>query len=124
MLLLFAGPDNRRMAISLSRVARLEEFLGHAIERTGHQDVIQYRNQILPLIYLSACFFTGSYKPIPATADDKIQVVVVHMNEENMVGLVVDRILDIVEQEYPSKAPPPKKKCFIRQSFRVGSLNL
>lgn len=103
MLLLFAGPDNRRMAISLSRVARLEEFPGRTIERTGLRDVIQYRNQILPLIYLSACFSTGSYLPMEATADDKIQVVVVHVNGEDMVGLVVDRILDIVEQEISVK---------------------
>ncbi|MGK7900614.1 MAG: chemotaxis protein CheA [Hormoscilla sp.] len=103
MLLLFAGPDNRRMAISLSRVARLEDFPGRAIERTGLMDVIQYRNQILPLIYLSACFSSGSYLPMEATADDKIQVVVVHVNGEHMVGLVVDRILDIVEQEIEVK---------------------
>ena len=109
MLLLFQGPDNRRMAISLSGVARLEEFPGANLERIGRQDVIQYRNQILPLIHLSAFFSNSSYTQSVA-ADEKIQVVVVHMDAENMAGLVVDRILDIVEQEIEVKGPATQEE--------------
>ncbi|NJL66936.1 MAG: hypothetical protein HC894_09275 [Microcoleus sp. SM1_3_4] len=60
-LLVFQGPDNRRMAIELSRVSRLEEFPRHLIERVGKQDVVQYRQQIMPVIYLSAVFGCDSY---------------------------------------------------------------
>src|SRR5262249_51872976 len=52
-VLLFATHDGGRMAIPLSQVARLEEFPRSALERVGPQDVVQYRNEILPLIHVS-----------------------------------------------------------------------
>lgn len=111
-LLVFQGPDCRRMAIHLSRVCRLEEFPRHLLERVGKQDVVQYRNQIMPVIYLSAVFGSdedsanlgqnglgGRSRP----ADDKLPLVVVSIGSEHQVGLVVDRILDIVEQSIDIK---------------------
>ena len=106
-LLVFQGPDNRRMAIHLSRVCRLEEFPRHQLERVGKQSVVQYRNQIMPVIYLSAVFGSGGesadWGPSglggrSGAADDKLPLVVVSIGSEHQVGLVVDRILDIVEQ--------------------------
>ena len=111
-LLVFQGPDCRRMAIHLSRVCRLEEFPRHLLERVGKQDVVQYRNQIMPVIYLSAVFGSsgdsanfgpnglGGRSP---SADDKLPLVVVSIGSEHQVGLVVDRILDIVEQSIDIK---------------------
>ncbi|WP_333356590.1 chemotaxis protein CheW [Microcoleus sp. herbarium14] len=111
-LLVFQGPDCRRMAIHLSRVCRLEEFPRHLLERVGKQDVVQYRSQIMPVIYLSAVFGNdgdwgnsganglGGRSP---SADDKLPLVVVSIGSEHQVGLVVDRILDIVEQSIDIK---------------------
>ena len=111
-LLVFQGPDSRRMAIHLSRVCRLEEFPRHLLERVGKQDVVQYRGQIMPVIYLSAVFGSdgdsanfgsnslGGRSP---SADDKLPLVVVSIGSEHQVGLVVDRILDIVEQSIDIK---------------------
>ena len=111
-LLVFQGPDCRRMAIHLSRVCRLEEFPRHLLERVGKQDVVQYRGQIMPVIYLSAVFGSdgdsanfgsnslGGRSP---SADDKLPLVVVSIGSEHQVGLVVDRILDIVEQSIDIK---------------------
>ena len=48
-VLLFATRDGGRMAIPLSLVARLEEFPRSILERAGTQDVVQYRDEILPL---------------------------------------------------------------------------
>src|SRR6476646_4820676 len=50
--LLFAGPDDSRMALPLSTVARLEEFQASEIEKSWGEGVIQYRGKILPLIRL------------------------------------------------------------------------
>ncbi|MCC3495121.1 MAG: chemotaxis protein CheW [Microcoleus sp. PH2017_40_RAT_O_B] len=106
-LLVFQGPDCRRMAIHLSRVCRLEEFPRHLLERVGKQNVVQYRNQIMPVIYLTAVFGSGSESADwgpngldgrSRAADDKLPLVVVSIGSEHQVGLVVDRILDIVEQ--------------------------
>jgi two-component system, chemotaxis family, sensor kinase CheA len=106
-LLVFQGPDCRRMAIHLSRVCRLEEFPRHLLERVGKQNVVQYRNQIMPVIYLTAVFGSGAdarnselngLDGRSRAADDKLPLVVVSIGSEHQVGLVVDRILDIVEQ--------------------------
>ncbi|WP_293295995.1 MULTISPECIES: chemotaxis protein CheW [unclassified Microcoleus] len=106
-LLVFQGPDCRRMAIHLSRVCRLEEFPRHLLERVGKQNVVQYRNQIMPVIYLSAVFGGGAdarnselngLDGRSRAGDDKLPLVVVSIGEQHQVGLVVDRILDIVEQ--------------------------
>lgn len=111
-LLVFQGPDNRRMAIELSRVSRLEELPRHLLERVGRQDVVQYRQQIMPVIYLSAVFGCDSYAPNSSknisfdrsdAIDDKLPLVVVSVGETQQVGLAVDRILDIVEQSIDIK---------------------
>jgi len=111
MLLLFAGPDHRRMAITRSRVARLEEFPISSVERIGNQKVIQYREQILPLIYLSELLGKNQLSSQRENFSElsTIQVVVVAMDEDNLVGFVVEQILDIVEQEIKIKGAATEK---------------
>ncbi len=106
-LLLFQGPLQRRMAIPLSHVDRLEEFPRHALEKVGNHLVIQYRNQIMPLIDLATVFpgNAGVKHPsvslaVPSTTEeDKIQFVVVSLDGEKQVGILVENILDIVEEQ-------------------------
>ena len=103
-LLLLRGPDNGRMAMPLSLVARLEEFSRSAVETAAGRDVVQYRGQILPLIHLSAALPDrrerprGSDSPESETESEKIQVVV-YTDQGRSVGLVVDRILDIAQEK-------------------------
>jgi two-component system, chemotaxis family, sensor kinase CheA len=94
-LLLFTIGQDGRMAIPLSKVARLEELPGSAVERVGHQEVVQYRGQILPLIRLSSILDGG---PPVAKVEDPAMQVVVYSGQGRRVGLVVDRIVDIVEE--------------------------
>ena len=96
-LLLFTGSDQRRMAVSLSKVARLEKFLTKLIERIGDQKVIQYREKILPLIYLNKILGGIGY----SNSNDKLitEVVVINLEDNNIVGLVVENIIDIVDQK-------------------------
>jgi two-component system chemotaxis sensor kinase CheA len=106
-LLLFASQSGR-MAIPLSMVARLEEFQKDAIERAGDQDVVQYRDQILPLIHLSQVLLKG--RPAGLEKGDKegdrIQVVVYSdRRRSSSFGLVVDHILDIVEETIKVQLP-------------------
>jgi two-component system chemotaxis sensor kinase CheA len=99
--LLFAGPGDSRMAIPLSTLARLEEFPVAQVEMSGSQWVTQYRGQILPLIRLNVVLEERRNKlralqALPAIDSGPIQVLVLH-HEGRSFGLVVDRILDIVE---------------------------
>ena len=106
------------MAIPLSLVARLEEFPRSALERAGPQDVVQYRDEILPLIDVSRVLRRRRRHPRtegrPArrkaaqprqAADDETVQVVVYSGEGRHVGLVVGRILDIVEETLVSRSP-------------------
>jgi two-component system chemotaxis sensor kinase CheA len=105
--LLFAGPDDSRMALPLSTVARLEEFPAADVEKSGGEWVIQYRGKILPLIRLDVVLeerrtrLRHSRQPL---APDPIQVLVCH-DEGRTLGIVVEQILDIVEDRAEVKSP-------------------
>jgi two-component system, chemotaxis family, sensor kinase CheA len=91
--LLIAGVGERRVAIPLDMVTRLEEFPTERIERVGNREVVQYRNQILPLLRLANLL--GAYhheEPNTSTIP-----VVVYTEANRSVALAVERILDIVE---------------------------
>ncbi|MBK6421144.1 MAG: chemotaxis protein CheW [Gemmatimonadetes bacterium] len=94
MLLLFRLGAERRMAIPLSMVARLEEFPQGTIERAGAYQVVQYRGRLLPLIRLTELLG----EPGGAEERDPLQVVV-YRHEGRDVGLVVENIVDIVEEQ-------------------------
>jgi two-component system chemotaxis sensor kinase CheA len=94
-LLLVQSADRSRMAIPLPQVARLEEFPRQRVERAGGRLVVQHRGQILPLIDVGAALG----QPAHADGADETLQVVVCAREARTVGLVVGRILDIVEED-------------------------
>jgi len=100
-LLLFRVCKDSRMAIPLSLVARLEEFPRERLERAGAHDVIQYRGEILRLIDLRAMLGRSPIGEDEASGD-LLQVVVSSENGRS-VGLIVHRILDIVEESVAMK---------------------
>src|SRR6185436_20295779 len=94
VLVVRAG-ERERVAIPLDRVNRLEEFDRDAIEFSLGRPVVQYRDAVMPLIH------AGEWLGQGAAADWTARRVPVVVRSENGLtsGLVVDRILDIVEQE-------------------------
>ncbi len=99
--LLFAGLGDSRMAIPLSTLARLEEFPISQVEMSGKEWVTQYRGQILPLVRLAVVLEERrhrlrSLQAPPAPDSGPLQVLVMH-HDGLSFGLVVERILDIVE---------------------------
>ena len=92
-MLLFMVGDNRRIAIPLSMVSRLEEFDRTMVENAGEMDVVQYRGRILPLVNLHRLLGVPSAS---AGEDGPIQVIV-YSKDGSTVGLVVDQIVDIIE---------------------------
>ncbi|MCY3002666.1 MAG: chemotaxis protein CheW [Planctomycetota bacterium] len=100
-LLLFRVGSDLRMAAPLEDAARLEEFAPDQIEVSGSTRVVQYRGDILPLVSLAELFgrpVEGAMNDPTAPGCPAAQAVVVKVGERTY-GLVVDRILDIVEQE-------------------------
>ena len=101
-MLLVTTRDGRRMAIPLSTVARLEEFPRKSLERLGDRPVVQYRGWILPLVDM-VDLVNGSNTVAPPdvdmdAADDQMVPVVVYGHGQRSVGLMVGKILDIVDQ--------------------------
>jgi two-component system chemotaxis sensor kinase CheA len=93
MVLLFQLAEDRRMAIPLSMVARLEEFPRSSVERTGQHQVVQYRGRLLPLMRLAELLGV----PGEAAAGETLTVVV-YNHDGRDIGLVVENIVDIVEE--------------------------
>jgi two-component system chemotaxis sensor kinase CheA len=121
-VLLFAAQDGGRMAIPLDQVARLEEFPRSALERVGTRHVVQYRDEILPLINVARALRSGRGRngrgngrrhgppegeqaagAAGSPGDDTVQIVV-YAGRGRRAGLVVGRILDIVEETLASRA--------------------
>src|SRR5262249_33689174 len=95
-LLLCRTESDGRIAVRLSLVSRLEKIAASDIERVGHEEVVQYRGEIMPIVRLSSLLpdsMAGMGEPKP------ILDVVVHSAGGKSVGLVVDEVLDIVHQQ-------------------------
>ncbi|MDM7830566.1 chemotaxis protein CheA [Cellulomonas edaphi] len=82
----------RRVAMPLASVARLEHVRTDQVELVGGREVVQYRGTILPLARLDRVL--GTY----ARETDEL-LLVVYTRGGRSVGLVVEEIVDIVEDE-------------------------
>jgi two-component system chemotaxis sensor kinase CheA len=76
--------------VPLALVSRLEEIPSKDLERSGGRWIIQHRGQLLPLLPI-----TGSEDHPPA---QDVQPVVVFSDGQQSLGLMVDRIQDIVDE--------------------------
>lgn len=82
--------EDSRMAIPLSSVARLEEINVSSIERTGQKQVVQYRGEIMPLVWLAGY---GEVESDTGTVS-----LVVYNDGQSNIGIVVGQVIDIVNQ--------------------------
>ena len=83
--------DGTRAAIPLSSVSRLEEIRSESIEKTGRQQVVQYRGEIMPLVSLN------DFGQVEPDEHGAISLVVYNDGRRN-IGVVVGRIVDIVNE--------------------------
>jgi two-component system chemotaxis sensor kinase CheA len=91
--LLLVGIGDRRLGIPLDSVTRLERFHTSDIERVGTREVVQYRDEILPVARLAQLL--GSYEEDGGTELHAV----VHTERGRSVALVVGEILDVVEAD-------------------------
>jgi len=87
--------DGRQAALPLADVDRLEEFTRDRLERIGHQDVVQYRSRLLPLVHMDDVF--GAHGGM-VDEDAPVNVVVCD-HRGALIGFVVRQILDTVDAE-------------------------
>ncbi len=84
--LLIVKSRERRLALPLGEVSRLEEFAASAVERAGGFEVVQYRNGLMPVLRLG----DGLAERV---------TVVVHSGAGRDIGLLVDGIVDVIDVE-------------------------
>ena len=92
--------SGRRLAVPLTEVDRLEDFPKSAIERADDREVVQYREQIMPLVSLSSAIrdTPGREPPSASTPDATTGVKAVIISRHGQsAGIVVERILDVVQ---------------------------
>jgi two-component system chemotaxis sensor kinase CheA len=87
-LLVFRAGSTQPKAVPLGLVTRLEEIAADKIELSNGRYMVQYREQLMPLVLMEGVDInTTGTQPILVFADD-----------DRAMGLVVDEIIDIVEE--------------------------
>jgi two-component system chemotaxis sensor kinase CheA len=87
-LLVFRAGSSQPKAVPLGLVTRLEELATDKIELSNGRYMVQYRDQLMPLVQMEGVSVqTSGSQPILVFADDG-----------RSMGLVVDEIIDIVEE--------------------------
>jgi two-component system chemotaxis sensor kinase CheA len=91
--LLVTCVGERRVAIPLDMVTRLEQFAADRIERVGSREVVQYNGQVMPLVRLADLLGATSGHPGPGASVPAV----VYTEGGRSVALAVERIEDIVD---------------------------
>jgi len=94
VLVVGIGGD-RRVAMPLASVARLEHVRLSEVELVGGREVVQYRGTILPLIRLDRLL--GGYGSMAEPSEELL--LVVYLEAGRSVAFVVAEILDIVDDD-------------------------
>jgi two-component system, chemotaxis family, sensor kinase CheA len=94
------------MAMTLDQVARLEEFPRSAIEQIGDRFVVQFRGSIMPLVDIVELLSDSRDAAHSFNLDEDSVQVVVHEHPKGRIGLLVGRILDIIDDAIATRTPP------------------
>ncbi|UPJ60117.1 hybrid sensor histidine kinase/response regulator [Bradyrhizobium sp. 192] len=87
-LLVFRAGSSQPKAVPLGLVTRLEELPADKIEFSNGRYMVQYREQLMPLIAMDGV----------TIASQGAQPILVFADDGRSMGLVVDEIIDIVEE--------------------------
>lgn len=87
-LLVFRAGSTQPKAVPLALVTRLEEIEATKIELSNGRYLVQYRDQLMPLVEMEGV----------SIRKDGAQPILVFADDGRSMGLVVDEIVDIVEE--------------------------
>jgi two-component system chemotaxis sensor kinase CheA len=87
-LLVFRAGSSQPKAVPLGLVTRLEELPADKIEFSNGRYMVQYREQLMPLVAMEGV----------GVASQGAQPILVFADDGRSMGLVVDEIIDIVEE--------------------------
>ncbi len=99
-LLVVGVGANHRFAVPISQVTRLEKLEASKLEYAESQEVIQYRGEILPLLRMIDVLGCA---PAHESDSDMLEVLV-YIEQGRSVGIIVDKIIDIVQARLDKEA--------------------
>jgi len=88
-LLVFRAGSSQPKAVPLALVTRLEEIAVEKIEVSNGRHMVQYREQLMPLVEIEGV----------SIRESGVQPILVFADDGRSMGLVVDEIIDIVEEQ-------------------------
>ncbi|HEX7565337.1 MAG TPA: chemotaxis protein CheA, partial [Bradyrhizobium sp.] len=88
-LLVFRAGSTQPKAVPLALVTRLEEIAADKLELSNGRHMVQYRDQLMPLVQMNGV----------SVATSGVQPILVFADDGRSMGLVVDEIIDIVEEK-------------------------
>ena len=98
MLLVRHGGD--RFALPLTDVPRLEKIPRSSVEREADRSVVQYRGTVLPIKDLLGGAADDAWWAVDRPDRDQQSLnLIVYADRERPVGLVVEEVEDVVEEE-------------------------
>jgi two-component system, chemotaxis family, sensor kinase CheA len=89
-MLLFKANSDEPKAVPLSLVTRLEEIKCEDIEHSNGKYMVQYRGNLMPLVY---------FDPDGSPKKDGTQPLLVFADNERTMAMAVDEIVDIVDEK-------------------------
>ena len=97
MAVLVSQVGSIRVGVRSSDVERLEKIDGAAVEFSGTKAVVQYRDRLLPLVFLGTLI--DPLHPAAGTNFEgrSLRVIITSERREKSVGLVVDRVHDVLQ---------------------------
>jgi len=111
-LLLFEAGSEEPKAVPLGLVSRLEEIDMAKVEHSSGAAVIQYRGELMPLVTAEGDNPLG---------EEGTRPVLVFADEQRKMGLVVDKITDIVEQELNIEYAKNNQGGFLGSAILAGT---
>lgn len=108
-LLVMGLGKSHRVAVPLAQVTRLEKIPLQAVELAEHQEVVQYRSEILPLIRLAPALGITSHQETDGQPLD----VLVYTEQGRSVGIIVDRVIDIVDVSLEITRPSQREGLLV-----------
>jgi two-component system chemotaxis sensor kinase CheA len=87
-LLVFRAGSAQPKAVPLALITRLEEIPAEKMERCNGRFMVQYRDQLMPLVQMEGV----------EVVSEGAQPILVFSDDGRSMGLVVDEIIDIVEE--------------------------
>ncbi len=109
--LIVQTPDDGRLAIPIQQIIRLEKLWRHKLEFAGERAVTQYRGNILTLLHLNS--FLSERRQVSRLTENSFQQdilsLIVMKNNHHEFGIIVDRIIDIIDVNSEKLSMPSRK---------------